>query len=391
GELIDTWTLTQSPTGEALVPTEAAPPSTGESELPSNVVTFPNAAAFDWTPIANGYNSPILLTHTRDGSNRLFLVEQPGTIRIIGQETPFLDIRNRVGDEANEQGLLGLAFHPLYEENGYFYVNYTDNNGDTIIARYETSRSDPNQADDGSEIILLRIRQPFGNHNGGHLAFGPDGYLYIATGDGGSAGDPEGNAQNSFTLLGKLLRIDVNTSPYTSPPDNPFLTGDGLHENWAYGLRNPWRFSFDRLTGDLYIGDVGQNAWEEINFLATGTPGGVNLGWDYFEGTHAYEGSAPPGLNLMAPVWEYPHAGSTCSVTGGYVYRGSALPEWFGVYLYGDYCSGQVWGLLRDANGVWQNTLLFETGVLITSFGEDEAGEVYLVARQGDIYKLVRR
>lgn len=384
GEMVDTLTLSRA--GDPVVPlptaTDVPPPS---------VAAFPEPAAFAWQPVATGYTSPILLTHAGDGSGRLFVVEQPGVIKIIGQDAPFLDIHSRVGDQGNEQGLLGLAFHPAYEENGSFYVNYTDNNGDTVIARYQVSAADPNRAEPDSEIVLLRIPQPYSNHNGGHLAFGPDGLLYIATGDGGSAGDPLGNAQNPFTLLGKILRISVDGAPYIIPPDNPFLSGGGLGEIWLYGLRNPWRFSFDRLTGDLYIADVGQNAWEEINVWEAGAPGGANFGWDYFEGTHAFEGSPPPGLSLVGPVWEYSHAGGHCSVTGGYVYRGQALPEWAGVYLYGDYCSGFVWGLLQDQGGGWQNRPLFQTELLITSFGEDEAGEVYLVAREGGIYQLVRR
>ncbi|GAB4580694.1 MAG: hypothetical protein Fur0022_34360 [Anaerolineales bacterium] len=386
GELIDTHTLVHLSAAEN-PPVEPAPQDT---PLPS-VTTFPDPNAYAWQTVGTNYNSPILVTHAGDGTNRLFVVEQPGTIRIIGQTAPFLEIQERVGDEGNEQGLLGLAFHPDYKKNGYFYVNYTDNNGNTVISRFSVSANDPNLADPGSEMILLHIRQPYPNHNGGHLAFGPDGYLYIASGDGGSGGDPEGYAQNSFTLLGKLLRIDVNVEPYASPSDNPFVqTGDGLAEIWAYGLRNPWRFSFDRQTGDMYIGDVGQNQWEEINFVPVGTPFGLNFGWDYFEGTNPYEGSAPAGLRLTPPIWEYSHGIGACSVTGGVVYRGTALPDWAGVYLFGDYCSGQVWGLVRDANGVWQHTLLFSTGLSITSFGEDEAGEVYLIARQGEIYKLVR-
>ncbi len=391
GELIDTLTLTQDAAGET--PAREPTPQPGP---PPNVTTFPNPVDFGWQTVASGYNSPVLLTHAHDGSNRLFVVEQSGVIRIIGEDAPFLDIQDRVGDGGNEQGLLGLAFDPKFDENGFFYVNYTDNGGDTIISRYQVSPTDPNQAIADSEIMLLKVNQPYENHNGGHLAFGPDGYLYIALGDGGSGGDPQGNGQNLNTHLGKILRIDVSASPYLIPGDNPFansgaLSTTGMPEIWAFGLRNPWRFSFDRQTGDMYIGDVGQGEWEEIDFLAAGTPGGGNFGWNIFEGTHPYEGSTPAGAALIGPVWEYSHATGTCSVTGGYVYRGAVLPEWNGIYLFGDYCSGQVWGLLRDSNGVWQNTLLFETGQFITSFGEDEAGELYLVARQGEIYRLIRR
>jgi glucose/arabinose dehydrogenase len=276
-----------------------------------------------------------------------------------------------VGSQGNEQGLLGLAFHPDYEENGFFYIDYTDLNGDTIIARYSVS-GDANQADAGSDTILLQVNQPYANHNGGQIEFGPDGYLYIGLGDGGSGGDPQGNGQNPDTLLGTIVRLEVD---------------GGQPEVWQYGLRNPWRFSFDRQTGDLYIGDVGQNIWEEINFLPAGQSG-ANFGWNFFEGNHAYEGSPPDGLELVFPVAEYAHEGS-CSVTGGYVYRGAELPDWNGVYVYGDFCSGEIWGLVQSGDGEWQNQLLYNLNQLITSFGQDEAGEIYLVGRAGGVFKLV--
>jgi glucose/arabinose dehydrogenase len=325
------------------------------------------------------------IAHAGDGSGRLFILEQAGVIRILqGRELiaePFLDIRDRVGSGGNEQGLLGLAFHPRYTENGYFYVNYTDLNGDTVIARFSAT-GDPNRADPASEARLLQISQPYANHNGGVLAFGPDGYLYIGTGDGGSGGDPLGNGQSLDTLLGKILRIDVDGGePYAIPE------GNLKAEIWAYGLRNPWRFSFDRLTGDLYIGDVGQNAWEEIDFLPAGSPSGANFGWNYREGAHPFAGSPPEGLELIEPVAEYDRSAGI-SVTGGVVYRGAALPEMNGIYLYGDYGTGLVWGLLRNPDGSWQNQLLFDSGANITSFGEDESGEVYLVDRNGNILKL---
>ena len=383
GELIDTYTLERIPAGT----------SAANGTVPQNVITFPDSADYQWQPITRGFNKPLLVTHAGDGSERLFVVEQPGVIQIVQDEarlaSPFLDIRTRVSAEATEQGLLGLAFHPNYPNNGYFYVNYTNSPSNTVIARYQVSPQDPNKADPGSELRLLDVQQPFINHNGGHLAFGPDGYLYIGLGDGGAAYDPEGNAQNLGTLLGTLLRLDVDSAtPYAIPADNPFVNGNGRPEIWAYGLRNPWRFSFDRLTGDLYIGDVGQNIWEEIDFIPTGSPGGVNFGWDYLEGTHPLEGSPQAGLTMVSPISEYSHAEGGCSVTGGVVYRGQALPQWQGIYLYGDYCSGLVWGLLRDADENWQHALLFDLDALITSFGEDEAGEVYLVARQGVVFRL---
>jgi glucose/arabinose dehydrogenase len=257
-----------------------------------------------------------------------------------------------------------------------------------VVSRFQVS-ANANQADGGSEQVLLQVDQPFANHNGGNLAFGPDGYLYIGLGDGGSQGDPSGNAQSPDTLLGKILRIDVNAgSPYSIPADNPYANGGGLGEIWALGFRNPWRFTFDKASGDVYIGDVGQNQWEEIDFLPGGIVGGSNFGWNYFEGTHAYEGSPPDGAGLMPPVAEYDHGTSRCSVTGGYVYRGAALPAWQGVYIYADYCSGEVWGLVQHADGNWENQILFDTSFQVTSFGTDEAGEMYLIHRGGGIYQL---
>lgn len=368
------------------LPTNTAEP------MPSPAVNasgFPNADSYQWELVANGFQKPLDIQNAGDGSGRLFIVEQAGRIRILqnGQtlEPPFLDITDRVNDRGNEQGLLGLAFHPDFERNGFFYVNYTQAGGDTVIARFAASG---NAADPNSEMRLLEVAQPFPNHNGGGLAFGPDGYLYIALGDGGSGGDPHGNGQSLNTLLGKILRIDVNGGePYAIPPDNPFG-----NEIFHYGLRNPWRFSFDALTGDLWIGDVGQGAFEEIDFLPAGTPGGVNFGWNRFEGFHDYTAGDIPE-NYRPPLFEYSHS-EGCSVIGGYVYRGS-MPEWRGVYFYGDFCSGKVWGALHHVFGAdaeeWLSTVLFETGAQITSFGVDEAGEVYLADRNGSILRLARK
>ncbi|MCW5878126.1 MAG: PQQ-dependent sugar dehydrogenase [Anaerolineales bacterium] len=349
---------------------------------------LPDPNGFRWVQVATGFDSPVFMAETADQSGRLFVVEQPGQIWALseqGETSLFLDIRDRVGSRANEQGLLGLAFHPDYVQNGYLYVNYTDRSGDTVISRFS---SDANQADAGSEKILLQVDQPYDNHNGGHLEFGLDGYLYIGLGDGGSGGDPLGAGQALDTLLGKLLRIDVdNGDPYAIPADN---AGGGQAEIWAYGLRNPWRFSFDMATGDLYIGDVGQGAWEEINFLPGGSAGGANFGWNYYEGTHGYQGNPPAGGDFVFPVAEYDHS-SGCSVTGGYVYRGHQLEEWRGVYVYGDFCSGEIYGLLRNADGSWQNARLYDTNFLISSFGRDKHGEIYLVDRAGGIYQLQRQ
>jgi glucose/arabinose dehydrogenase len=299
---------------------------------------------------------------------------------------PLLDIRQWVNDRGNEQGLLGLAFHPNYPENGYFFVNYTNPQGSTVIARFETS-PDSDVVDPESQQIILQFEQPYRNHNGGGLAFGPDGYLYIGTGDGGSGGDPLENGQRLDTFLGKMLRIDVDSGdPYAIPPDNPFALGGGLLEIWAYGLRNPWRFAFDSLTGDLFIGDVGQGDWEEINFQPADNPGGVNYGWNIREGGHPYAGDTTQGL--IDPVAEYSHREGV-SVTGGYVIRDISLPDWQGVYLYGDFGSGMIWGLIRDEQEVWQSGVLFETNFSISSFGQDAEGRIYLTDfRSGGIYRL---
>lgn len=373
--------VTAPPPSPTAISDTPAPTDVPATDTPPSAETFPDPNAYQWQPLVSGLERPVDLQP--DGSGRLFVVEKTGRIRILenGQllNQPFLDITDRVGSSGNEQGLLGLAFHPQYEENASFFVNYTDTSGDTVIARFQVS-DDPNSADPASEVKLLGVEQPYRNHNGGVLAFGPDGYLYAGLGDGGSAGDPQGNAQNTNTLLGSILRLDVDSlEPYAIPSDNPFG-----NEIWAYGLRNPWRMSFDRLTGDLYIGDVGQGDWEEIDYLPAGSAGGANFGWDHREGAHDYEGGGPAGM--IDPIAEYSHPEGGCSVTGGYVYRGT-MPEWNGIYLYGDYCTGLIWGLIGTDNG-WQEQLLFDVDVTITSFGQDETGEVYLVSDSGGIYRL---
>jgi glucose/arabinose dehydrogenase len=362
------------------------PPTPTPTPLPPTELPDPASAA--WTIVTGGLDSPIDIQSA--GDERLFVVEQVGRIRIVEsgvlQPGPFLDMSDRVGSEGNEQGLLGLAFHPDFEQNGAFFVNYTDVSGDTVVSRFHLTE-DPNRADPSSETVILAYDQPYANHNGGGLAFGPDGYLYIGSGDGGSGGDPEGRAQNHDTLLGKLLRIDVDGgSPYAIPPDNPFASGGGRPEIWAFGLRNPWRFAFDPATEDLYVGDVGQGDWEEVDFLAAGSPGGTNFGWDFREGQHDYEGGAPEGLT--DPIAEYSHGEGGCSITAGRVVRDRALPAWQGVFLYGDYCTGYIWGVLRDSSGAWRSARLFETGLRITSFGTGSAGEIYLLDRGGGLYRL---
>ena len=347
--------------------------------------------------VVTGLNRPVAITHA--GDNRLFITLQGGQIVIHDGtsllQPPFLDIAALIGDSSGEKGLLGLAFHPRYSENGFFFVNYTDTSGNTVIARYSVSSVNANRADPGSARIILRIDQPYPNHNGGQLVFGPDRYLYIGMGDGGSAGDPGNRSQNMNELLGKMLRIDVDAaSPYAVPASNPFVNRPGVRgEIWASGLRNPWRFSFDRNTGDLYIADVGQGAREEINFVSAASIGGENYGWRLMEGSRCYvpgTGCNPDG-SLVLPIIEYDHSVG-CSVTGGYVYRGAQHPRLQGLYIYGDYCTGVIWGASRDAAGRWSSRVLVDTPHQISTFGEDLAGELYVARHHttaGTIYRIV--
>jgi hypothetical protein len=344
-------------------------------------------------PVASALSTPVVVTNAGDGSGRLFIVEKLGRIRIVENGallgTPFLDIDPIVNSSGNEQGLLGLAFHPDYANTGFFYVDYIDAGGNTVVSRFSVSAADPNVADPASELKILQVVQPYSNHNGGQLAFGPDGYLYIGLGDGGSGGDPQDRAQNIELMLGKILRIDVDsTQPplnYAIPADNPFVGNPvAAKEIWAYGLRNPWRFSFDRLTGDLYIGDVGQNLYEEIDLQPASSAGGENWGWRCYEATHPYNtaGCGPIGDYDM-PILEYPHVSGRCSVTGGYLYRGFAAPGLRGAYVFADYCTGDVWaGVYDEGGGTWSAVDLdFPQGLTgLTTFGEDEAGNVYLAA-----------
>lgn len=358
----------------------------------------PDSIAFE--PVVTGLVRPLYVTHAGDGSGRLFLVEQGGKIWVIENDqkldTPFLDVSNLISPEAtsasgySERGLLGLAFHPNYAENGLFFIDYTDANGNTVVARYQVSE-DPNVAEPASAVTLFTAQQPFANHNGGDIAFGPDGYLYIALGDGGSQGDPYGNAQNLGSVLGKLLRIDVDSEngTYSVPADNPFVDVAGaMPEIWAYGLRNPWRFSFDRETGDLWIGDVGGSSWEEIDYQPANWSGGANYGWNRVEGMHP-TGNGNPPADLVLPVAEYSHQFGI-SVAGGYVYRGEAIPALQGVYLYGDFGSGLIWSLVPDGSGGFSSQIFqTSTGFSISSFGEDEAGELYLVNYNGSLLRIV--
>ena len=357
--------------------------------------------------VASGFSKPVFLTHAPGDTARVFVVEQhSGRINILKNSLilsrPFLDIGNRISG-AFEQGLLGLTFHPSYADNGYFYVNYTNLSGALVIARFSVSPADPDSADAASEFALLTIPEPEANHNGGTVLFGPnDGYLYVGVGDGGGAGDQHGtigNGQDSTTLLGSILRLDVDGgSPYAVPVTNPFVGRSGADEIWAYGLRNPWRMSFDRQTGDLYIGDVGQGSWEEIDVQSASSHGGENYGWRRMEGNHCYN----PATNcdnggLVYPITEYSHA-MGCSVTGGNVYRGCHIPDLRGAYFYADWCNGRVWSF-RYAGGavidsVERTAELAPGGGRtidnISSFGEDATGELYILDHaDGEVYRIV--
>jgi glucose/arabinose dehydrogenase len=343
-------------------------------------------------PVASRLPRPVVITHA--GDSRLFIALQDGRIMIWDGtrvlDTPFLDIGNLVTD-GGERGLLGLAFHPDYALNGAFFVNYTDLQGNSVTARLSVSGRNPDRAEASSLHPILTVPKPYQNHNGGQLQFGPDGYLYIGLGDGGSGGDPGNRAQNRGELLGKILRVDVDGSDYEVPPTNPFVGEPGSRaEIWAYGLRNPWRFSFDRATGDLWIADVGQGSWEEINFQPSTSNGGENYGWRRMEGTHCYNpASGCDDGTLTVPVIEYGHSGGACSVTGGYVYRGSrgTLPQ--GTYVFGDYCSGAIETASRSAGGRISRKRLLATDLSISTFGEDFTGEIYVADYSGGaIYRL---
>ncbi len=342
--------------------------------------------------VFKGLNKPTHITHSGDNSGRLFITEQKGEILLINNsrllKSPFLDIRHKVGC-CGERGLLSIAFPHAYSSKKYFYVNYTNKKGDTVISRYRLT-SDPDAADPKSEEVLLTIRQPFSNHNGGQIAFGPDGYLYIGTGDGGLAGDPLNKGQDPGSLLGKILRLDVESriSPYTVPADNPFVKNKKYRpEIWAIGLRNPWRFSFDRNSGDLYIADVGQDKYEEVSFQPSKSAGGENYGWNILEGTHCYGSSKCRKTGMILPVAEYDHS-QGCSITGGMVYRGKSVPSLTGIYLYSDYCSGRIWGLKKSGTE-WLHVLLLNSSLSVSTFGENEKGEIFLADYgTGDIYRI---
>jgi len=349
-----------------------------------------NAAAQQLEPVLSGLKQPVVIANAND--DRLFVVEQAGVIRVaVNGELlpePFLDITSRVSS-GGERGLLGLAFPRDHATSGRFYVNYTNAQSDTVVARFSTG-ADANRADPASEQILLTQDQPYGNHNGGQIAFGPDGYLYIGLGDGGSGGDPEGNGQDLGTLLGKLLRIDVSGAGYEVPADNPFVgRNDALPEIWAYGLRNPWRFSFDSATGDLYIADVGQNAFEEVNLQAASATGGENYGWNIMEADSCFEPSQGcDESGLVTPIIAYPHGGQWGrSISGGYVYHGPNAPSLDGAYVFADYVSGRIWTARAESG--WEPQLLLDSGHNISTFGVGNDGELYVADHgSGSIYLL---
>jgi len=388
----------------AMIVNSAAADSNGLASAAADVVAplAPDAVDLHLEPMYEGFELPVFLTAAGDGSGRLFVVEKTGKIWVIhdGQivPEPFLDLSAKITTRGNEQGLLGLAFAPNYAASGYFFVNYTDSAGATTVERYTVSAGDATRADPASAFTVLTVPQPERNHNGGMLDFGPDGYLYVPLGDGGAANDRLGNGQNPDTLLGKVLRLDVMSDlqrPYVIPADNPFVVADWNHQDmrdevWAIGLRNPWRTSFDRLTGDFWVADVGQNQLEEINVIPAGAPGGLNLGWPVMEGKSCL-GSAPCNqAGLTLPAVEYAHRDGNCSVTGGYVYRGSAHRLWNGIYFYGDYCSGRIWAMAPEDAGGWANALAADTDLTISSFGDDETGELYVIDYgSGTIYRMM--
>jgi glucose/arabinose dehydrogenase len=374
---------TATPAASAGSPAASAPSSPATTFNPSGLTV-------DLETVVDGLDAPLAVTSAGDGSGRIFVTEQGGEIRIVRDgklvAKPFLDIAERI-TSGGERGLLGLAFHPAYPADPRLFVNYTDSNGDTQVSSFRVDPATPDAADPSSEVKLLHIAQPYANHNGGAMAFGPDGFLYISTGDGGSGGDPHGNGQSLTTLLGKILRIDIDGAgggeAYGIPPGNPFADGaGGSPEIFLYGLRNPWRMSFDRATGDLWIGDVGQGAWEEVDVARAGTAG-ENYGWNTMEGNHCYHPSSGcDETGLTVPVAEYGHDDG-CTVIGGDVYRGTAEPALLGGYFFGDYCSGTIWAIDPSGDELRTPTVVVETSASLSSFGQDEAGELYATDLSG--------
>lgn len=377
-----------------VAPTETADPSETPGVTPPPGAFDPARVTLGVEQILNGQPPLTFLTNAGDGSGRIFVIQQRGVIVAYDSSWAeigtFMDISERVRS-GGEQGLLGVAFHPDFESNGRFFVHYTARNGNSTTSEFGLDAN--GNGDPASERVLFTIDDPFPNHNGGMLAFGHDGYLYLGMGDGGSGGDPLNSGQQTGTMLGKMLRIDINTGdPYGIPADNPFADGDGgLPEVWAWGLRNPWRFSFDRVTGGMFIGDVGQNIREEIDVEPAGE-GGHNYGWSRMEGDRCYDSVNCNRQGLTMPAFTYGRDDGSCSVTGGYVYRGSAFPDLYGAYVFSDYCSGVLWAFDAESaleSGRARGMPLGESGLSPSSFGEDEAGELYIVGHGGTINRLV--
>ena len=379
-----------------LVPSPTAAPSPPQVSLPPSFRAEPLEKMHVERAFPNlSFERMVGMAYPNDNGNRLFVVLQPGIIvsfdndRNVESADVFLDIRERVSDRGNEEGLLGLAFDPDFRANSHLYVYYSAANPRRSVLSRFTIHDGGSVADPSSERIILEVEQPFSNHNGGQIAFGPDGYLYIGLGDGGSRGDPQGNGQNLSTLLGSIIRIDVSApdegASYSIPPDNPFIDrADARGEIWAYGIRNPWRFSFDRVSGELWMADVGQNRLEEVNIVRRG----LNYGWNTLEGSECFEPRRDcDSRGLEMPIAEYGRADG-CSVTGGYVYRGHRLPSLFGAYVYGDYCSGKIWALRRDGKQIAEHLELVDGNLRISSFGEDPSGEMFILSFDGGIYRL---
>jgi glucose/arabinose dehydrogenase len=387
-----------SPAASGGVATRSAPPGGSSSGAARTSAPFdPAAVTVTLETVVDGLEAPLAVVNAGDSSGRLFIGQQGGQIRIVRDgrliAEPFLDIADRI-TSGGERGLLGVAFHPDFPADPRLFVDYTDDQGDTRVSSFRVDAASPDRVDPSTEQRLLFVDQPFANHNGGALAFGPDGFLVVALGDGGGGGDPQGNGQNPRSLLGKILRIDVNgTTPdraYGIPTDNPFASGqDGnAPEVWLTGLRNPWRLSFDRATGDLWIGDVGQNQWEEIDVQRAGAIGGTNFGWNRAEGNHCFRGACDAAA-LTAPITEYGHEDG-CTVIGGHVYRGSAQTALSGGYVFGDYCTGRLWAIDPAGDAFLAPTVVGEMGGGLSAFGEDEAGELYATdIRGGRLLRVV--
>ncbi|HUG47502.1 MAG TPA: PQQ-dependent sugar dehydrogenase [Candidatus Limnocylindria bacterium] len=377
--------------------TPATPDAPGSPDTPAASPFDPAAVSLAFEPFASGMGALTYLTHAGDGSGLLYAVEQAGVVRVLERDgslrsQPLLDLTDRVR-AGGEQGLLGLAFHPAYADNGRLFVNYTDHNGDTVVAEFR--RSAEAVADPATERIVLRVEQPFRNHNGGMVVFGPDGYLYVSLGDGGGGGDPLEAGQDLGTLLGKILRIDVDGGqPYVVPADNPFVgRQEAQPEIWVWGLRNPWRMSFDRETGALLIADVGQSSWEEVNLQPAGA-GGLNFGWNITEGPDCYRADSCDTAGLTAPLAWYASHGGQCAVVGGYAYRGVEFPGLAGAYFFADHCSGLVWAFDMASALASGQAEVFEmgsAGLRPSAFGEDEEGELYLVGHSGEVLRIAAR